>query len=215
MRRLTLEPGDGRPRRVLALGCHSDDIEIGCGGTLLRLIELEPELEIRWIVFSAIGPRGDEARASAADFLRGAASSEVTTFEFRDGFFPANVAEIKERFEEVKAGFTPDLVLTHTRKDLHQDHRLICELTWNTWRNHLILEYEVPKYDGDLASPNVFVELSEELCRRKTELLERHFASQRGKHWFDEDLFRSLMRIRGMESGTRYAEGFYGRKLLL
>lgn len=215
MQRLALAPGAGTPRRVLALGCHSDDIEIGCGGTLLRLIEQEPELEVRWIVFSAIGPRGDEARSSADDFLRGAGSSQVTTYEFRDGFFPSNVAEIKERFEELKTGFVPDLVFTHTRRDLHQDHRQVCELTWNTWRNHLILEYEVPKFDGDLASPNVFVELSEDLCRRKTELLEHHFASQRGKHWFDEDLFRSLMRIRGMECGARYAEGFYGRKLLV
>jgi len=200
---------------VLVLGCHSDDIEIGCGGTVLRLIEQDAALEIHWIVFSAIGPRSEEARASAEGFLDGCGSAEVVTHEFRDGFFPSHVAEIKERFEEVKASFAPDLIFTHYRQDLHQDHRLICELTWNTWRRHLILEYEVPKYDGDLASPNVFVELSEELCRRKTSLLERHFASQRGKHWFDEDLFRSLMRIRGMESGTRYAEGFYGRKLLV
>lgn len=205
------------PRRVLALGSHADDLEIGCGGTVLRLLDSQPAVEVRWVVLSAVGDRAREARASATALLAGAASAEIVVEEFRDGFFPACGLEIKEFFEDLKATYSPDLVFTHYRHDLHQDHRLVSELTWNTFRDHLILEYEVPKYDGDLGSPNVFVHLSEATCRRKVEILMREFASQADRRWFTADLFLSLLRLRGMEanSPSRYAEAFYGRKVVM
>jgi len=207
----------GALRRVLAIGCHCDDVEIGCGGTLLWLARERPDLEVTLVVLSANGARADEARASAAAFLAGFERPPRLVFHtFRDGFLPYEGAPVKEAFEALKE-IEPDLVLTHTRDDLHQDHRLACELTWNTFRDHLILEYEIPKYDGDLGSPNVFVPLGEDLVRRKAELLVEHFPSQAGKHWFSEELFLGLLRIRGMEasSPTRYAEAFTCRKLLL
>jgi len=210
-------PGDpAEPFRVLALGCHSDDIEIGAGGILLRLQELHPRLEVHWVVFSAHGARRDEARASAEHLLDRVGALQVDLHAFRDGYFPYEGAKVKDIFEALKASDAPDLILTHHRQDLHQDHRLVCELTWNTFRDHLVLEYEIPKYDGDLGTPNVFVALSEELCRRKVGVLLEHFGTQRNKHWFSEDLFMSLMRVRGMEcrSPTGYAEAFHGRKLV-
>jgi LmbE family N-acetylglucosaminyl deacetylase len=202
---------------VLALGAHSDDLEIGCGGTLLRLAETHPDADVTWVVLSGNGARGDEARGSAEQFLGGFRSSRVLVESFRDGFFPYCGAEVKDYFEDLKQQHAPDLVLTHQRADLHQDHRLVSELTWNTFRNHLILEYEIPKYDGDLGSPNVFVHLSESISSRKITTLLEHFASQRDKRWFTEDLFRASLRIRGMESNspTGYAEAFYCRKLVL
>ncbi len=166
------------------------------------------------MVLAAPGERADEARASAEAFLAGAAESEVQVHEFRDGFLPYLGGEVKDVFEGLKE-VEPDLVFTHTRHDLHQDHRLACELTWNTFRNHLILEYEIPKYDGDLGSPNVFVPLDESLVEEKLRVLRDHYASQSGKHWFDDELFRGIMRLRGMESATRYAEAFTCRKLTL
>jgi LmbE family N-acetylglucosaminyl deacetylase len=194
--------------RVLAIGSHADDIEIGCGGTLLRLAR-ESELDLHWVVLSATGERADEARASAEAF-----GAEPDVQGFRDAFFRYG-PEVKEFFEELKGRFEPDLVLTHHGADRHQDHRLVSELTWNTFRDHLILEYEIPKYDGDLGAPNVFFELGEEAARRKVELLLESFPSQRGKRWFTEDLFLGLMRIRGMEcnSPSGLAEAFYARKL--
>jgi LmbE family N-acetylglucosaminyl deacetylase len=205
------------PLRVLALGCHSDDIEIGAGGLLLRLQQERPLLEVHWVVFSAHGARRDEAHASAADLLDGVDALRVDLHAFRDGYFPYEGAQVKDVFESLKASDAPDLILTHHRQDLHQDHRLVCELTWNTFRNHLVLEYEIPKFDGDLGRPNVFVSVAEEHCRRKVDVLMRHFGSQRDKHWFTEDLFLGLMRLRGMESRspTGFAEAFHGRKLLL
>ncbi len=209
-------PSD-RGLRVLLLGAHADDIEIGCGGTVLRLAETYPQLECCWIVMSGRGVRGDEARASAATFLQGVQRQSVTVHEFRDGFFPYDGGAIKEHFEELKGTFVPDLVFTHYRYDLHQDHRLIAELTWNTFRDHLILEYEIPKYDGDLGSPNQFIELSQETCQRKVEAVLQHFTSQAGKQWFTADLFFSLLRLRGMEANSRtgYAEAFHCRKAVL
>src|SRR5215203_1345732 len=201
----------GRPLRVLALGCHADDIELGCGGTLLRLIaEAWGALEVRWVVFSAGGERGAE------ELLEGVARFEVVLHEFRDGYLPYLGPPVKDSVEAMK-DFAPDVVFTHQRDDLHQDHRLISELTWNAFRDHLILEYEIPKYDGDRGAPNVFVPLDEATCRRKVEVLTRHFGSQRSKRWFTEDLFMGLMRLRGMESGSPsgYAEAFYGRKVVL
>jgi LmbE family N-acetylglucosaminyl deacetylase len=202
-------------RRVLALGAHSDDIEIGCGASMLAL-QRAAALDVTWVVLGAAGEREDEARASADAFLAGAASASVQCHSFRDGYFPYVGAEIKDVFEELKT-HEPDVIFTHARGDLHQDHRLVNELTWNTWRDHLILEYEVPKYDGDLGAPNAFVPVSEAVAREKAELLVRHFPSQRGKHWFDEDLFLGLMRLRGAEarSPSRYAEAFFSRKFVV
>jgi LmbE family N-acetylglucosaminyl deacetylase len=214
---LPLLLGGRSPARILALGAHPDDIEIGCGGTLLKLIEQGDVAEVRWVVLSGDAERAAEARASAADFLAGAPVADVVLHDFRDGFFPYVGGEIKDRFEQLKRSFSPDLIFTHQRMDLHQDHRLMCELTWNTFRDHLILEYEVPKYDGDLGAPNLFVPLSEELCRRKIELLLAHFESQRTRDWFGDDLFSALLRLRGMEAAVPagWAEAFYCRKATL
>ena len=205
------------PARVLAIGCHADDVEIGCGGTILALAARRPDLEVTWLVLGAKGARADEARSSAAAFLGGAAKSEIVVEGFRDGFFPYLGPALKDRFEQLKGEVSPDLIFTHVGIDLHQDHRLVSELTWNTFRDHLILEYEVPKYDADLAAPNVYVPLSDEIVGRKVELLREHFPSQRDKHWFTDDLFLGLMRIRGMEAAapTRFAEAFRCRKLVL
>jgi LmbE family N-acetylglucosaminyl deacetylase len=207
-------PGGPRVRQVLALGSHADDIEIGCGASLLSLVRGRPDVEVTWVVLGAEGVREREARASAAAFIGGADSSKVVVHGFRDGFFPYVGGEVKDVFEDLKSRLEPDVIFTHTRHDLHQDHRLVCELTWNTWRDHLILEYEIPKYDGDLGTPNLFVPISHELAREKVKLLHDLFESQSTKHWFDEELFLGLMRIRGMEgrSPSGYAEAFTCRK---
>jgi LmbE family N-acetylglucosaminyl deacetylase len=206
-----------RPPRVLCLGAHADDIEIGCGGTVRRLAASLPGLALRWVVFSGDEQRAAEARASAADFLAGIAAQRVELHGFRDGFLPTQHAAVKEAFERLKAEFAPSLVLTHHLGDAHQDHRLIAELTHNTFRDHLVLEYEIPKHDGDFGNPNVFVELSEAEARWKAAALCRHFASQRRRGWFSEDVFLALMRLRGafapVPSG--YAEGFYCRKVIV
>jgi LmbE family N-acetylglucosaminyl deacetylase len=207
--------GASRPiRRVLAIGCHADDIEIGCGGTILSLVRTVPDLHVTWVVLSALSRRADEARASASAFLEGAGSADVRLHDFRDGFLPYTGESVKHVFEGLKP-VEPDLVLTHTRSDLHQDHRLACELAWNTFRDHLILEFEIPKYDGDLGVHNVFVPLDEDVVDAKVRLLHESYGSQSEKHWFDDELFRSLMRLRGMEAATRYAEAFTCRKLPL
>jgi LmbE family N-acetylglucosaminyl deacetylase len=205
------------PLHVLAIGAHADDIEIGCGGTLLRLAEAYPGAEVVWVVLSAHGERAEEARLSAADFASGFESARVVVQEFRDGFLPYTGEAVKSFFEDLKSEIAPDVIFTHQRTDLHQDHRLACELTWNTFRDHLILEYEVPKYDGDFGAPNVFVHLDAAIVQQKLDLLLRHFVSQLDRRWFTEDLFRSLLRLRGMESNspTGHAEAFYGRKLVL
>jgi LmbE family N-acetylglucosaminyl deacetylase len=209
---LTLADSSPRIERVLAIGCHSDDIEIGCGGTLLQLVRARPDLHVTWIVLSAHGERADEARTSAEALLTGVASHDIRVLEHRESFLPYEAAKVKESFEALKTS-RPDVVFTHASDDRHQDHRLACELTWNTFRDHLVLEYEIPKYDGDLGRPTVFVPLSEDVVSQKVAHLETHFASQRDKHWFDEELFRSLLRVRGMEAATRYAEAFACRKL--
>lgn len=208
--------GESPLRRVLAIGAHADDIEIGCGATLLAL-QRAAALEVTWVVLSADGARGAEAKTSAEAFLADAAERTFVWHRFRDGYMPHAHAEIKDVFEELKRDFDPQLVLTHTRDDLHQDHRLVCELTWNTWRDHLVLEYEIPKYDGDLGAPNVFVPVSHDLAREKVRILLESFPSQADKQWFDEEVFMGLMRLRGMEarSPTRYAEAFTGRKIRL
>jgi LmbE family N-acetylglucosaminyl deacetylase len=202
---------------LLLIGSHSDDVEIGCGGTILRLAESSPDLEVVWVVLGAHGDRADEALKSAEAFLAAVDARTVLVKDFRDGFFPYVGGSVKDFFEELKRDFAPDLILTHQRHDLHQDHRLVSELTWNTFRDHLILEYEVPKYDGDLGAPNLFVHLTKELAARKVAILLEHFGTQLDRRWFTDDLFLSMMRLRGMESNApeRYAEAFYCRKAVL
>lgn len=209
-------PSTGRPLRVLLVGAHSDDIEIGCGGTVLSLRRQRP-LDCRWVVLSAAGERGREARRGAQAFLGRAAGTAVHLHGFRDGFFPAQFEAIKEAFEAIGRDFSPELVFTHTRDDRHQDHRVVSDLAWNTFRRATVLEYEIPKWDGDLTRPNLYVPLSAALMRRKVALLERSFATQRGKDWFDERTFTGLARVRGMECRARdgYAEAFHARKLTL
>jgi LmbE family N-acetylglucosaminyl deacetylase len=205
------------PLRILCLGAHSDDIEIGCGGTLLRLLAEHPGSSVHWVVFSANPDREREARASAAAFLADAGEQKVWVKQFRESFFPSVWVEIKEFFEEVRKAVNPDVVLTHHPKDLHQDHRVIAELTWNTFRNNLVLEYEIPKYEGDLGQPNLFVPLSRSQADRKVELLLKHFASQASRSWFRADTFHGLMSIRGVECAAAdgRAEAFHARKLVL
>ena len=213
---LNLEAAESRSLEVLCLGCHSDDIEIGCGGTILRLSEQYPQCNFHWVVFSAIGVRETEARNAAALFA-GTRVKTVSLKTFEDGFMPYAGAEIKAVFERELKQIHPDLVFTHRGKDAHQDHRLISELTWNTFRNHLILEYEIPKYDGDLGCPSVFVPLAPQIYQKKVDCIMNTFQSQLTKQWFQPQTFLSLMRLRGMEcnSPSGYAEAFYCRKLVL
>jgi LmbE family N-acetylglucosaminyl deacetylase len=205
-------------RTILCLGAHADDIEIGCGGTLLTLLAAYRPVHVYWVVLSADQQRVEEARHSAQLFLGEAAGvSQVVIQQFRDSFFPYQGEQIKEYFRTLPTAVEPDLIFTHRREDLHQDHRLVSELTWNTFRRHLILEYEIPKYEGDLGQPQVFVPLDEATCRTKVSHLLRAFASQQTKPWFTADTFWSLLRIRGLESGQPQglAEAFHGRKLTL
>jgi LmbE family N-acetylglucosaminyl deacetylase len=207
-----------QPLRLLCLGAHADDIEIGCGGSILRLAAEQPQMSVRWVVFSGGERRRAEATGAARHFLAGLADVEIRVLGFRDGYFPTQHAEIKDAFEELKRDWRPTLVLTHYREDLHQDHRLIAELTHNTFRDHLVWEYEVPKYDGDLGNPNLFLPLSREQCRRKVELLLEHFPSQRERApWFTEETFLGLMRLRGIgcNAPSGLAEAFYCRKAVV
>jgi LmbE family N-acetylglucosaminyl deacetylase len=200
-------------KKLLFLGAHSDDIEIGCGGTILTLAVANLDLEILWIVFSAEGKRRQEARLSAERLLVGVKKVKVVVKQFRGSYFPAEMVRIKRYFETLKS-FKPDIVFTHHQEDRHQDHRLLSDLTWNTFRNHLIFEYEVPKYDGDFGKPNLFVPLAAAICRRKAQHICATFLTQKSKHWFSEDLFLALMRLRGMECASGYAEAFYCRKMV-
>jgi LmbE family N-acetylglucosaminyl deacetylase len=217
MLRLTLGELRRPPRRILCLGAHCDDIEIGCGGTILRLLQENSEREIYWKVFSSSPVRKREALKGARLFLEPAKSKNVVVRNYRDGFFPTLHQQIKMEFERLKNEFVPDLILTHYRHDLHQDHRIICELTWNTFRNHLILEYEIPKYDGDMGQPNFFVALEQDAYQEKIRFITQAFETQRAKRWFEPEIFLALMRLRGMEcaSPSGYAEAFYCRKLLV
>jgi LmbE family N-acetylglucosaminyl deacetylase len=213
MQRLVLD-GARRPRRILALGAHCDDIEIGCGGTLQRLLAEPGGAEVLWVVLCSTPARAAEARASAAAYLERVPNARVVVRDHRDGFLPYSGGTVKEELEALKAEFSPDVVFTHQRDDRHQDHRLVSELTWNTWRNHLVLEYEIPKYDGDLGTPNFFAPLPRVALERKVALVLEHFRSQAEKHWFDGELLRSIARIRGMEcvAPEGLAEAFYCRK---
>ena len=203
--------------RVLCLGAHADDLEIGCGGTLLTLLEKNRHVGVTWVVFSASGERAREAVESARSLLTSVQDKEIIVKDFRDGFLPYEPARLKEAFEEIKTRVAPDLIFTHHRQDLHQDHRVVAELTWQTFRDHLIFEYEVPKYDGDLGAPNVFVPLPEPVCRRKIAHILASFPSQADRRWFKQDVFAALLRLRGLESNahTDHAEAFYVRKLRL
>jgi LmbE family N-acetylglucosaminyl deacetylase len=214
MERVSILGDLSRPLRVLALGAHCDDIEIGCGGTLLRLSAERPGLEVRWVVMTSTAARAEEGRASAHAFLAGVQGHEVTILQHRDGFLPDAWAAVKGDFEALKREVKPDVVFTHYRNDLHQDHRVVSELTWNTFRNHLVLEYEIPKFDGDVGVPNFFAPLSAAVLEKKIALLLKHFPTQVGKPWFTPDLFRALPRIRGMEcvAPEGLAEAFHCRK---
>jgi len=208
----------GAPLRVLLLGAHADDVEIGCGGAVLRLLAEHPGADVRYVVFSASPERADEARAAAAALAVGAANLAVDIHDFRDSFFPwADPVRLKETMAGLRRAFDPDLVFTHHRADLHQDHAMIAQLSWNAFRDHLILEYEIPKYEGDLGTPNVYLPLDEAVARRKIELILRSYASQAGKGWFRAETFEAVMRLRGVECNapSGWAEAFHGRKILL
>ena len=218
MQRIQFQENGRLPFKVLCLGAHADDIEIGCGGSILRLIEAYGDaIEFRWVVFSASEQRQKEARKSAALFLKDVRNKNIIIEDHRDGFFPYTGGPIKEFFEQLKKGYSPDLIFTHYRDDRHQDHRVISDLTWNTFRHHLILEYEVPKYDGDFGSPNLFVELSRAVYRKKVSYIVKSFPSQRHRRWFTKETLESVLRIRGIESGGQgeFAEAFYCRKVLV
>jgi LmbE family N-acetylglucosaminyl deacetylase len=217
MLQAVLGGGAAEPLRILCLGAHSDDIEIGCGGTLLKLLALRPGSTVDWVVFSANDEREAEARRSAAAFLEAARTSHVAVHRFRESYFPSVADQIKDTFEVLKNETRPDLIFTHRRGDAHQDHRVVGELTWNTFRQHLIAEYEIPKYEGDLGQPNAFVSLPAEVVERKIALLLEHFGTQRSKNWFRAELFNGVMALRGIESASSdgYAEGFYMRKVVI
>ena len=202
---------------VLCLGAHSDDIEIGAGATLLSMQERGVRLDVHWCVLSGSGERESEARASASEFLAASQSSQIEVMAFRDGFFPEEGDAIKSWFTALRDRVNPDLILTHRKGDAHQDHQQVCRLTWNTFRDHCILEYEIPKWDGDMSQPNLYVPISASVLKRKIDLLITHFGSQRSKQWFDAETFLGLARLRGIEcrAPERYAEAFVSRKSVL
>ncbi|MFH7030708.1 MAG: PIG-L deacetylase family protein [Heteroscytonema crispum UTEX LB 1556] len=216
MLKFTFEGEKNFDYKVLCLGAHCDDIEIGCGGTILKLVETYPNIMFYWVVFSSNLQREEEAYKSANFFLKNTNVKNIVIKQFQDGFFPFIGIEIKHFFEQLKREYSPDLIFTHYRQDLHQDHRLISEFTWNTFRNNFILEYEIPKYDGDLGNPNFFVNLNEEICQNKIKYIINSFPSQNNKQWFTEETFLSILRLRGVESNSphKYAEAFYCRKIV-
>lgn len=213
---LGLNLPDGRAPRFLFLGAHCDDIEIGCGGTVVELMKCYPDAEVHWVVLSAGAGREREARRAAKALLRSVSSANVVVKDFRGAYFPTEAVAIKEYFEALKAEVEPDVIFTHAREELHQDHRIVGELTWNTWRSHFILEYEIPKYDGGLGSPSVFVPLPRATVKRKVDLLMREFKTQLAKQWFTPSTFEGIMRLRGIECNapSGYAEAFYCRKMV-
>lgn len=203
-----------RPLRLLAIGAHADDIEIGCSATLLRLLAEYPGAEFRYVVFSATPERELEARRAAAEL----GASKIDIHHFRDGYMPWDEpVNVKQTMAALRAEFDPDIVFTHRRDDLHQDHACIAALTWNSFRDHLVLEYEIPKYEGDLGHPNMYVPVPEAIARKKIDLALRHFATQVGKSWFRAETFEAIMRLRAVEcnAATGWAEAFHGRKIVL
>jgi len=213
MQELTLGGSVDSPR-LLFLGARSDDIEIGCGGTAYQLLQVHPDAAVRWVVFGATGQREDEARQSSECYLESISDSAIQIESFPNSYFPDHWSDIKAVFEEQLKAFAPTVIFTHYRNDRHQDHRVISDLTWNTFRNHFILEYEIPKFDGDLGRPNFYVPLAEKTVDWKLHRLIEKFQSQTSRHWFDEEAFRSILRLRGVESAEMYAEAFYGRKTI-
>jgi LmbE family N-acetylglucosaminyl deacetylase len=207
----------GGPLRILCLGAHCDDIEIGCGGTVLRLLAERPGSSVKWVALASTPVREQEARGCATEMLEGAAQQEIVIKSFRDGYLPFQGVEVKDFFESIKASTKPDLILTHHRHDRHQDHRLIAEMTWNTFRNHLVLEYEIPKYEGDLGTPNLFVPLPAATAQKKIELILRHFKTQAGRGWFRAETFEAVMRLRGIECNASdgLAEAFHANKIVI
>ena len=207
----------GERLSVLCIGAHSDDIEIGAGATILGWIERGVQLDVHWAVLGAVGPRADEARSSASAFLDNASRAVIDLAEFRNGYYPHQGADIKDWFEALRTRTSPDVILSHWRHDAHQDHREVSRLTWNTFRDHTILEYEIPKWDGDAGQPNVYLPASRTVMERKTRLLRQHFGSQRAKDWFDNEVFMGLARLRGMEcrAPEGFAEAFHARKLIM
>lgn len=216
MNTIGIFPKNDEPLTILCLGAHSDDIEIGCGGTILRLLTEYNNIEVHWVVFGSSGIRNTEAFESANKFLVNSKKKNIIVENFKDGFFPYSGQEIKTFFETLKHTIQPDIIFTHYRHDLHQDHRLISELTWNTFRDHLILEYEIMKYDGDIGNPNFFVQLDDALCQKKVTHILESFKSQSNHHWFSKEAFFALLRLRGIEcNAEHYAEGFYCRKIVI
>jgi LmbE family N-acetylglucosaminyl deacetylase len=217
MQTLNLTQRVDGPLTMLCLGAHADDIEIGAGGTIITLLDRYPGTHVHWVVFSATSERADEARCSAGEFLGAAGRRVVTLHKFRDGFFPGEWSNVKEVFENLRALCEPDLIFTHHRSDHHQDHRIIAELTWNTYRDHLVLEYEIPKYDPDMANPNLFVPLQPGHAETKVRALMSHYPSQRQRRWFTPDAFYALMHLRGIQAAapSGLAEGFYASKLCI
>ncbi|HMF39581.1 MAG TPA: PIG-L family deacetylase [Polyangia bacterium] len=205
----------GAPLRILCLGAHCDDIEIGCGGTVLRLLAERPGSTVSWLVFSSNAEREREARAAAAEFLADAADKQIIIKQFRDGYLPFQGVDVKDVFEATKRETRPDLILTPHRHDRHQDHRFIAELTWNTYRDHLIAEYEIPKYEGDLGQPNFFVPLADATARKKIDLIVRSFPSQAGRSWFRPETFEAVLRLRGIECNAVFAEAFHAPKVVI
>lgn len=204
-------------RTILCLGAHADDIEIGCGGTILKLLEKHRDLTVHWVVLSGIDEREPEALRSAELFLSNAREKSIRVEQFPDTFFPYEGKRIKAYFNDLSQRVSPDIVFTHRLEDRHQDHRLVAELTWNTFRNHLILEYEIPKYEGDLGSPNIFVPLAEAVCQQKIDTIVDSYPTQSSKQWFSPETFWAMLRIRGIEARSQsiFAEGLYCRKLVI
>lgn len=202
---------------LLCLGAHCDDIEIGCGGTILRYLTMYPDASVFWVVFSGDSVRSEEAKQSAKLFFGPKADDRIVVKQFRDSFFPYVGGEIKDFFKSLQGIYDPDLIFTHYRHDLHQDHRTISELTWNTFRDHFILEYEIPKWDGDLGQPNFFVPLNKDAVEKKLAIILNCYKSQHKREWFSRDTFSALMRLRGIESKSpsRFAEAFYCRKAIV
>ena len=205
------------PKSILLMGAHCDDIEIGCGTTVLHLIEKFPEAHFDWVVFSSTPERAEEAIRSSDLMLAGARSKNVIIQNFRNGYFPYIGDQIKDYFESLKAQMQPDLIFTHHSEDRHQDHQILAELTWNTFRNHLIYEYEIPKYDGGLGSPNCFIPASQAFSDKKIATLMKCFVSETSKPWFSSETFAAMLRLRGVEcnSATGLAEAFYCKKFLI
>lgn len=203
--------------KILCLGAHNDDIEIGCGGTLLTLLSTYEAAEVKWVVFTSNATRTREGLESAEFFLKGLNESQrdIQILAFQDGILPQQAEELKQYFETIKSTYNPDIIFTHYRKDLHQDHRIVNQLTWNTFRDHLILEYEIQKYDGDMGNPSLYMPLEPEIVQQKVNALLQYYPSQGEKHWFEEETFYALMRLRGLQSASRYAEAFYLRKGIL